>query len=396
MAAIMKINKPITTCLLITLVMQIHFAYPAFAGSQGNQITEISGVARQGSRLLFVSDDEPGCYFELKIEDAAASVIPIDPDKLKRIPMKGCEAVSDFESIVVLADGRVAVLSEDLHALYSQTSVGSKTWGVLAKFNQTVTEFGNRGLEGAATLALPNSASRIAVVWEGGYPALTSLPEQIQNALGHGPLQPILIVADVPRNASELFINDSASYRVLQTPKIKDAGNSNVAPIIVDSELPKSAEPSPQTAPPFAQRYRAPDLVWHIWSEGKDVDTGLIVILSSENAPLRGSGAKREYKYKDFQRYDLQGKPVGNSIEINALVKPLFESVSQMQTAKWSSRMREQFKKVKALLDEKNWENVNWEGLDWFVRGQSLVLVYDSEPSDPPFAVVIAIPDNWK
>lgn len=396
MAAIMKNNSLITICLLITLSLHMTFAHPAIADSQGSPITEISGVARQGGRLIFVSDDEPGCYFELKIEDAAASVIPIDPAKVKRVPMKGCEAASDFESIVVLADGRVAVLSEDLHALYSQTSVGSKSWGVLAKFNQTVTEFGNRGLEGAATLALPNSASRIAVVWEGGYPAVASLPEQIQNALGHGPLQPILVIADVPRNASELFIDDSASYRVLQTPRVKDAGNASVAPIIVDSELPKSAEPSPQTAPPFAQRYRAPDLVWHIWSDGKDVDTGLIVILSSENAPLRGSGAKREYKYKDLQRYDLQGKPVGSSIEINALVKPLFDSVLPTQTAKWSGRMREQFKNVKALLDAKNWENVNWEGLDWFVRGQSLVLVYDGEPSDPPFAVVVTIPDSWK
>ncbi len=396
MATIMKIYAPKATLLLIAIMLRLQFAVPVQADNSGKQIKEISGVARYGGRLLFVSDDEPGCYFELKIEDAAAAVIPIDPDKLKRITMKGCEAARDFESITVLADGRVAVLSEDLHALYSTTTVGGKDWGVLAQFNQTVTEFGNRGLEGAAALALPSGASRIAVVWEGGYPAVTSLPEQIQNALGHSPLQPILVIADVPRNANNLFVNDSASYRVLQTPKTKEVEAVSSAPILLDSELPKSMEPAPQTAPPFAQRYRAPDLVWHIWSDDKATDTGLIVLLSSENAPLRGSGARREYKYKNLQRYDLQGKLVGNSIEINALVKPLFESVPPAQMAKWSIRMREQFNSVRALLEENNWENVNWEGLDWFVRGQSLVLVYDSEPADPPFAVVIAIPDNWK
>lgn len=382
--------------LLTALTLYASPTLPVRADNPGKQITEISGVARYGGRLLLVSDDQPGCYFELKIEDAAAAVIPIDPKKLKRIVMKGCEAAGDFESITVLADGRVAVLSEDLHALYSTTTIGGKAWGVLAQFNQTVTEFGNRGVEGVAALGMASGATRIAAVWEGGYPLVSSLPEQIQHALGHNPLLPILIIADIPRNAMELFVNDSTSYRILQTPKIRDAGKVETAPILTDSELPKAAEPAPQTAPPFAQRFRAPDLVWHTWLRDKEIDTGLIVLLSSENAPLRGSGATREYKYKELQRYDQQGKPFGNSIEINALVKPLFESVPAAQMAKWSARMRDQFAHIKSLLDEQHWENVNWEGLDWFVPGQSLILVYDGVPADPPFAVVIPIPDNWK
>lgn len=395
MAAMMN-RTLVTVFVLLSAFLQLQLESSVRADNPAKTITEISGVARLGGRLLLVSDDEPGCYFELKIEDLSAVVIPIDPSKLKRISMKGCEAASDFESIVVLGDGRVAVLSEDLHALYSATKVGGKNWGVLAQFNQTVTEFGNRGLEGAAVLALPSGASRVAVVWEGGYPVLASLPEQIQNSLGHSPLQPILIVFDIPRNASDLFVDDSTAYRSMQTPKMKDAGSTDAASIPVDSELPKSIEPLPQNAPPFAQRYRAPDLVWHIWQDDKALDTGLIVMLSSENAPLRGSGTDREYKFKDLQRYNLQGKPIGSSIEINALVKPVFESISQAQMSSWSIPMREHFAKIKVLLDEKNWQNVNWEGLDWFVRGQSLVLVYDGVPADPPFAVVITIPDSWK
>lgn len=386
----------ITILTIVVVSLQPHFRSTARADNPSSAITEISGVARLGGRLLLVSDDQPGCYFELKIEDPAASVIPIDPSRLKRVTMKGCEAASDFESITILGDGRVAVLSEDLHALYSATKVGGKNWGVLAQFNQTVTEFGNRGVEGAAVLSLANGASRVAVVWEGGYPAVTSLPEQIQNSLGHSPLQPILIVFDIPRNVTGLFIEDSSSYRVLQTPKIKDAANNDSAPIPLDSELPKSIEISSQNAPPFAQRYRAPDLVWHIWQNDDVADTGLIVLLSSENAPLRGSGTKREYKFKDLQRYNLQGKPIGASIEINALAKPIFDAITPAQMVNWSQSMRDHFGKVKTALEEKNWENVNWEGLDWFVRGHSLVLVYDGVPADPPFAVVIPIPDNWK
>ena len=389
-------RAPIIVSILIVVSLQLHFSSSIRADEQDKTITEISGVARRGEKLLLVSDDQPGCYFELKIEDVTAAVIPIDPEKLKRVKMKGCEAASDFESIVVLGDDRIAALSEDLHALYSATKVGGKDWGVLAQFNQTVTEFGNRGLEGASVLALPDGASRVAVLWEGGYPAMTSLPEQIQNSLGHSPLLPILIVFEVPRNVTGLFVDDSTSYQQLQTPKLKDAGSSDAAPIPLDSELPKSLEISPQNEPPFAQRYRAPDLVWHIWHNDDAVDTGLIVLLSSENAPLRGSGTKREYKFKDLQRYNLRGKPIGSSIEINELVKPILEAVSPDHMSKWSDLMKEQFIKVKTALDEQSWQNVNWEGLDWFVPGQSLILVYDGVPADPPFAVVIPIPDSWK
>lgn len=392
----MNIHTPKTMLILTAVLSCLLLTTLVWAEKPQAELTEVSGVARFGGRLLFVSDDAPGCYFELKIEDVSASIIPVDPAKLKRITMKGCEAASDLESIAVLADGRVAVLSEDMHALYSTTSVGGKTWGILAQFNQTVTEFGNRGVEGVAVFNLPNGTSRIAVVWEGGYPVVSSLPEQIQQQLGHNPLQPILIITDIPRNATELSVDDSTSYKVLQTPRTKDTGGSEFEPIQLDSELPKTIESSPQTAPPFAQRFRAPDLVWHTWSNGTEVDTGLIVLLTSENAPLRGSNTKREFKYKELLRYDLKGKPFGKSIDINSLVKPLFDSVTPVQQVNWSERMRSQFDLTRKLLEEKQWENINWEGLDWFVRGQSLVLVYGGAPVDPPFAVIIPIPESWK
>lgn len=366
-----------------------------YAGDADNVITEVSGITRYGGKLLLVSDDVNGCYFEMKMDDISSAVIPIDPAKLKRIKMKGCEGVGDFESITVLADGRVAVLSEDMHALYSQTRIGAGSWGVLVQFSQSVTEFGNRGLEGAAALPMPDGSSQVAVVWEGGYPALTSLPDQLQNSLGHSSLQPILVITNVPRNAMGLLADDTASYRAMHTPKLKESGSVSNQPLLVDSELPKATDLE-EPVTPFAQRFRSPDLVWHVWQGDDGADTGLIVLLTSENAPLRGSGAKREFKYKKLQRYDLQGRSYGTAIEINDIVKPIFDSVTPTKMKKWSERMRRQFANVKTLLDEQNWENVNWEGLEWFVRGQSLILVYDGVPADPPFAVVIPIPDSWK
>ena len=361
-----------------------------------NVITEVSGITRLGGKLLMVSDDANGCYFELKIDDLSASVIPIDPVKIKRVKMNGCEAVGDFESIAVLADGRVAILSEDMHALYAPTRPGASSWGVLVKYDQSVSEFGNRGLEGVSSLASSDGTSKVAVVWEGGYPVVSSLPEQIQNTVGHSPLVPILVLTDVPRNAMGLEVDDTASYISLRLPKLKESGSATNEPILLDSELPKATEPNDEPAPPFAQRFRAPDLVWHQWKTDSGVDTGLIVLLTSENSPLRGSGASHEFKYKELQRFDQRGKPVGTAIEINDLVKPIFDNVTAVQMRTWSERMKLEFAEVRKLLEEQNWENVNWEGLDWFVRGQSLILIYDGVPTDPPFAVVIPIPDNWK
>lgn len=368
----------------------------ASAGNAPIKITEVSGIARLGDRLLLVSDDEAGAYFEMKIADPSSPIIPIDPMKLKRIAMRGCEAVSDLEGLTVLGDGRVAVLSEDLHALYAPIRLGDKSWAVVAQFDQTFTEFGNRGIEGVSALALANGGSRIAAVWEGGYPSLASLPAQIQHSLGHAPLDPLLVITTLPANAVGITASDTLGYRVLNTPGSRSGNASANDPQLVPSELPKAQSEPDQSAPPFAQRFRAPDLVWHIWHGESGVDTGLIVLMNSENAPLRGSGVKREYKYKLLQRFNLNGEPVGEEIVINDVVKQLFDNVTPAQTRSWSIAMRDHFANVKSLLDEQKWENVNWEGLGWYVRGESLVLIYDAVPADPPIAVVIPIPDNWK
>ncbi len=392
----MHCRVPQFTALAVLLFSSLLFIIPSAVADQIERITEVSGIVRSGDRLLMVSDDEPGCYFELKITDQSATIIPIDPKQLKRVTLKGCEAVSDLESITVLSDGRVAVLSEDLHALFGPATLGAKRCGIIALFGQEVTEFGNRGVEGVATLSLPNGLSRIAVVWEGGYPVFTSLPSQIQHSLGHSPLEPILVIMEIPRNGSALTANDSTEYRLLRTPGGTGAGNGDSDPQLIQAELPKSRQPADESVPPFAQRFRVPDLVWHIQTNDATTDTGLIVLLTSENAPLRGSGVKREFKHKLLQRYNVSGRPVGEAIDINSLVKPIFANLTPVQSRSWTVESRSHFVKIRALLDEQNWENVNWEGLGWFVKGKSLILIYDGVPADPPFAVVIPIPDDWK
>lgn len=382
--------------LIMAGMVSLTAAATAPADNIGLKITEVSGIVRLGDRLLMVSDDEAGAYFEMKIADPSSPIIPIDPLKLKRIAMKGCEAVTDLEGITVLGDGRVAVLSEDLHALYAPIKLGDKTWAVAAQFDQTFTEFGNRGIEGVSALPLANGGSILAVVWEGGYPSLSSLPAQIQHSVGHAPLDPLLVICKIPANAVGIMASDTLGYRVLNTPGSRNDNAAANDPQLVPSELPKAQSEPDQSAPPFAQRFRAPDLVWHIWHNESELDTGVIVLMNSENAPLRGSGVKREYKYKLLQRFTLSGEPVGDAIAINDIVKPIFTNVTPAQTRSWSVAMRDHFANVKSLLDEQNWENVNWEGLGWYVRGESLILIYDAVPADPPIAVVIPIPESWK
>jgi hypothetical protein len=138
--------------------------------------------------------------------------------------------------------------------------------------------------------------------------------------------------------------------------------------------------PLPPGREPFAQRFRAPDLVWHRWrwDDGKE-RWGFIVLLSSGygEKPARGSsgecpktvnGKPLEYCYKWLQRFTEEGEPVGEPFPLGSVLP------AEIQ-------------------------HENWEGMGWFERGRSLVFVYDEKLKrkaiDPQEAFVWALPEGW-
>lgn len=334
-------------------------------------IREASGITRLQDAVLIVGDDADGQYFELTINDENAHIIPVDPLKVRSIPMPGASLASDLEAIDVLADGRICVLSEDLNCLLARQGKGAKPYGIIAEYDKSLSEFAGRGLEGLAVKSLPGENSRVAVLWEGGYPEQASLPSELRNRIGRFPLNPVIVVHDVERNGTAGMITQPLNRILLEVPK-------------------------PEGEIPDAQRFRGADLVWHEWKDDKRPEQriqGFIVLLSSDNSPLESSDVRKYYRYKILLRFDMEGIPYGEPLEINPIGSEwLHANCEQLG----NGRMDQHLKTVCRLLDEEEWENVNWEGLGWFIKGQKLITVYDKNPMDPPFALVIDIPEHWR
>lgn len=288
------------------------------------EIREASGIARHGEYLLIVDDSQHGSYFRFQLQGETGPMIGLDPARLERVPLPHSSMATDLESINVLADGRVVVLSERLRAMFDAK-------GAVADYGAVLSEFGKRGMEGLAVRTIGDGVSRVAVLWEGGYPQYYDVPEQLRAQVGRKALSPIVQVHDL-----------KPSDRGVQV-----RGSNMVA---LDVPLPKGRGPG-------AQRFRAPDLVWHHFPNG---EWGFIVLLTSQNSVERP-----DYKYHRLECFTAQGKRIGLRLDLNAMVdKPL--------------------------------QRVNWEGVDWFEEGKSLVLVYESYPNNLPAALVLDLPDNWK
>ncbi|UCE18898.1 MAG: hypothetical protein JSV84_00660 [Gemmatimonadota bacterium] len=337
-------------------------------------IREASGITRVDDKLLIVGDDADGMYFEFPLNGQIGPIIPIDPVKVKEIPMHGAALAMDLESIDVLADGRIAVLSEQLHCLIAQKNLKSDHFSVLAEYDKTVTEFGNRGLEGLAVKPLDDGTSKIAVLWEGGYPIYELVPVDLREPAGRLPLRPIIIVHELQRGDAAECIEDPAHYIPLNVPE-------------------------PTGDPPGAQRFRGTDLVWHSWSRDTKkghFEEGFIVLLSSENSPPDNTTISKEFKTKILQRFTLEGNPVGDPLHLNAIGREALKKFNEKIPPHLSHETIKHMATVTALLEEKKWENINWEGLDWLEEGDRLIVIYDQWPKDPPFALVVDIPDEWK
>ncbi|MEX2303726.1 MAG: hypothetical protein WD733_22475 [Bryobacterales bacterium] len=294
---------------------------------QPTTVREASGVARQGDYLLIVDDEQNGVYFRHRLEpEERGPLIRIEPRQLEPVALPLSNLATDLESIDVLADGRVAVISERLRSLFGPD-------GVIAEYDAPYAEFGKRGLEGVAVLALPRQVSRVAALWEGGYPEFDFVPRQLRERVGRIALRPLLLVHDLAPGLREIAIRAGKDVE-LETP------------------LPTGEEPS-------AQRFRAPDLVWH---RAPDGNWGFIVILSSLN-----SMGERAYLHHWLQRFSAGGKRIGEPLDID--------------------------KFAPAEL-----KGANWEGLAWFEDGNSLILVHESTPQDASAvtAIVLPLPEDWK
>lgn len=333
----------------------------------GIVIREASGIARIGNKLFIVGDDADGKYFEIGLKEREGPIIPIDPRKVREVNMPHAEVARDLEGIDDLADGRMAILSEQLHCLIARESLESPYYTIIAEYDKSLTEFGHRGLEGLAVKKLVNNKSRIAVLWEGGYPILHDVPLELQKRMDHFALKPVVVVHDIQDGGIAEDVFYPLHHFLLNVPK-------------------------PDGEEPLAQRFRATALVWHQLDDGEE---GFIVLLSSENAPPQNSGVSREYKIKILQRFDLQGDPVGNPLSINEMGREAFKKIGNEILEGLSPQMTQHIKNITSLLNEGNWENINWEGLDWFEEGKSLITIYDKKPIDPPFALIIELPEEW-
>jgi hypothetical protein len=262
-------------------------------------VQEASGVTRYGRYLLIVGDEAPDGYFTFPVTESG-TVIPILPDRLSWVGWRRTGNATDCESIDVLADGRVVVLSEDLRALVGED-------GVIARYAENLAELAKRGLEGLAVLRLAGGSSRVAVIWEGGSPSAGGL--RAAGIEGPPPVWlPRVLVHDIERGEKALSI----SARGQGAPR----GASRLFPLDT-SGIPGT--------PARMASIRAPDLVWHRDRAGQPI---LIVLLSGR------SGAGR-HDLHWLQRFDLEGRPIGEPADFKPQLPP---------------RLRE----------DVNWEGLGW------------------------------------
>ena len=286
-------------------------------------VREASGIVRQGNDLLIVDDSQHGTYSRFSLAGEHGPVIHLTPERLTRVPLPHASMATDLEAINLLSDGRVVVLSERLRALFGES-------GMIADYGAPLSEFGKRGLEGLAVRRLENNASQVAVLWEGGYPEYYHLPDQLRSRVGRRALHPVVQIHSLASGESGIQVLGT-NFVTLDVPVPRGRG-------------------------PRAQRFRAPDLVWHRQLDGRWV---FIVLLSSQNSVDRPT-----YKHHWMQRFSTNGQRIGEPLDLDAIV-------------------------------EEGLKGANWEGLSWFEPGESLVMVHESHPEPVPTAYVLQLPEGW-
>ncbi|MEZ5403690.1 MAG: hypothetical protein R2729_28680 [Bryobacteraceae bacterium] len=305
--------------------MRLALLIAVAAALDGQRVREASGVVRVGEETLIADDSLTGAYVELETKRLRGPFFRLndyDPER-KRLHYRGLGV--DFESVDMLADGRVALLSERLRSL-----VGDR--GVIAEYDSELAETGKRGLEGLAVRPLPDGASRVAVLWEGGYPDYGALGR----ARDQGPWQPLVVVHDIPRNGR------AGRVRMAQATLIE-----------LKPPLPDHADP------PRSQRFRAPDLVWYPDAASRD-GWGFLVLLSSQDGSPRP-----EFRHKWLQRFRRDGSAFGAPLDLMALLPPSLRAG-------------------------------NWEGLAWWEPGRSVILVCEEDGNIEAHGWILELPEELR
>jgi hypothetical protein len=315
---------------IITLLFLILFSFSFTHAALDPILVGASGVARDGNFLLIAADKVPGFYFRYPLNPEKGPRIPLEAEKVERMPLSETTIALDLEGISVLADGRVVVLSEALFSLISET-------GTVVRYPESFTEFGGIGLEGVAVRKNYDGSSRVAVVWEGGYPEIEKIPFQLKKAAEEIAFRPVVLVHNIKPNDKNVVLA-SKDLRIFEL-KVSDFPGSE----------------------PKAQRFRAPDLVWHqLRKKDGTTEWGFIVLLSSQSG-----GLKREYKHLWLQRFDDSGRSFGNPIDFKSKLPP-------------------------------DLRTMNWEGLSWYEPGKSLVLSFDNSAEQSPEVYIVELPQDWK
>ena len=300
------------------------------SGAPPAAITEASGVTLWNGDLCVVDDSVSGAYFRAplsgKVNGPLIRLNDLGPVKVE-LPKVGL--LVDIEGIERLADGRIVLLSERLRSLVGED-------GLIVEYDYPLTEIGRRGLEGVAVRPLEDGSSRIAVLWEGGYPDVGSLQAQVESRLGPGPFRPYVFVHDLKPGAV--------------------AGRVRMEQGVGAFEL---EVPRPEGIEPEAQRFRAPDLVWHRLRD-KGGEWGFIVLITSQNAV-----PEPEFLFHWLQRYDGAGGRIGEPLDLGKLLPP-------------------------------HVARANWEGLCWYEAGKKLLLVHEASRDLPAHVYILDLPRDWQ
>jgi hypothetical protein len=286
----------------------------------------------------------------MPVTGSETTFVSLTPAKLTRRHLSSNLAASDLESIEVLGDGRVVALSERFPGLFDEK-------GLVVQYPQRLMSFGGRGAEGLSVQPLDGGDSRVAVLWEGGYPEPDLMPPELraEERFRHG-LHPRVFVHRLPRGAENYALT-------------KDDVEAQVE---LEPLLPPGQEP-------FAQRCRGTDLVWRELDVHGKKQWGWIVLLTSgwaekprpgsiEECRMTEGGEPLRWCRRFLERFTMDGQAFGEPFDLDEALP------SSVRTA-------------------------NWEGLDWFVPGKKLVLVYDEPLAekrlDPQQAFVIDLPAGW-
>lgn len=302
--------------------------FPYYLSAQNCFIPEASGIVKMNNTLYIVSDDTTGKYYtySLKGLNLSSQLLLNDCSRLDSVDLKFGKIKMDLEGIATLGSN-IIVVSERNRSLICVDSI-------LKTYPEPFTEFANRGIEGLAIKANDKKSEQyeVAALWEGGYPIKNDLSIGLEYYDFNKSMSPFLILNTIKSNV----IDKSSRIIKLKMNKINK---------MIDKKSKDFIEP-------FANRFRAPDLVWY--------KNGFIVLLSSERSIPEEPVNK--YKYKLLQRFDMYGDPIGEPLMLNDI-----------------------------LGDESRY---NWEGLTWNKQDNSLILIHDSKKNTT--IRIVKIPNSWK